>query len=82
MGKSRTGGASNSGISSPGNGGILGSGIFGMFGTTIRCDASDESIYCNIMKFINLFFMVILIFFVLWIIYKVLYPFIISKRRR
>ena len=24
-----------------GNGGIMGSGIFGMFGTTIQCPASD-----------------------------------------
>jgi hypothetical protein len=34
------GGSQNS-ASSPGNGGIMGSGIFGMFGTTIRCDATD-----------------------------------------
>ena len=24
-------------------GGILGSGIFGVFGTTIRCDSKDDS---------------------------------------
>jgi hypothetical protein len=36
------------------NGGIMGSGIFGFFGTTIRCDATDESMYCQIMKLFNL----------------------------
>jgi len=68
------GGAQNSALSSPGNGGIMGSGIFGMFGTTIRCDATDNSMYCSIMKFFNLFFMIFLVFFVLWVIYQFAYP--------
>jgi hypothetical protein len=67
------GGSQNS-ASSPGNGGIMGSGIFGMFGTTIRCDATDQSMYCTIMKFFNLFFMILLVFFVLWVIYQFAYP--------
>ena len=40
--------------SSGGGGGILGSGIFGFFGTTIQCDSKDDSTYCNIMKIFNL----------------------------
>ena len=39
-------------ISSGSGGGIMGSGIFGVFGTTIRCDSKDDSLYCNIMKYI------------------------------
>ena len=35
------------------NGGIGGSGIFGFFGTSVRCDADDQSMYCNFMKFMN-----------------------------
>lgn len=35
-------------------GGMLGSGIFGMFGTVIRCDSTDTSWYCWIMKIFNL----------------------------
>jgi len=33
---------------------MLGSGIFGMFGTVIRCDSTDTSWYCWIMKVFNL----------------------------
>lgn len=47
-------------------GGIAGSGIFGMFGTVIRCNADDGSLYCEIMKIFNL---LIVVFFVLYILY-------------
>jgi hypothetical protein len=68
--------------SSSGNGGILGSGIFGMFGTTIQCKSTDDSMYCNIMKFFNLFFMIVLVLFILWTIYSFAYPLLFSKRGR
>lgn len=50
------------------NGGILGSGVFGMFGTTIRCDATDNSYYCNFMKFFNVFIVILFFLFILYII--------------
>jgi membrane associated rhomboid family serine protease len=83
MGKMR-GGINRNGSPSPpsGNGGILGSGIFGMFGTIIQCQSTDDSLYCNIMKFFNLFFMILLVIFVLWVIYSVSYPLLFSKRGR
>jgi len=34
--------------------GLINSGIFGFFGTTINCDSTDTSIYCSIMKLFNL----------------------------
>ena len=43
---------SNSGNNN--NGGIMGSGVFGMLGTTIHCQNSDNSYYCNFMKIIFL----------------------------
>jgi len=55
------------------NGGILGSGIFGFFGTTIECKAEDNSIYCNIMKFVNLFFALLLIGTILFYAFHFLY---------
>jgi len=61
-----------------GNGGIMGSGIFGMFGTTVHCDAESNSMYCNFMKAFN--FMIVL-FFILVILY-VIYGFVSSKKRR
>jgi hypothetical protein len=61
-------------------GGILGSGIFGFFGTTIRCDSKDDSMYCNIMKWFNL----LIVFFVVVYILYILYNFFVapSMRRR
>lgn len=50
------------------NGGVLGSGVFGMFGTTIRCDATDNSYYCNFMKFFNVFMVILFFLFILYII--------------
>jgi hypothetical protein len=66
----------NSGI----GGGILGSGIFGFFGTTIRCDSKDDSMYCTIMKWFNL----LIVFFVVVYILYILYNFFVapSMRRR
>lgn len=56
-------------VSSSGNGGILGSGIFGMFGTTIHCDSKDDSLYCSIMKFFNLFIILLIVGFVFYFAY-------------
>jgi len=60
------------------NGGILGSGIFGLFGTTIQCKSEDDSIYCNIMKLFNLLIVVFVVAFVLYYIFSII-P--IGKRR-
>jgi hypothetical protein len=37
------------------SGGIMNSGIYGFFGTTIQCQSNDGSMYCSIMKMFNLF---------------------------
>jgi hypothetical protein len=55
---------------SSGNGGIMGSGVFGFFGTTIHCPASDTSFYCTFMKYFNLFIVFFIILFILSIIYN------------
>jgi hypothetical protein len=46
---------------SRGNGGIGGSGIFGLFGTTIH--SKDTSMYCNIMKLFNLILIALIIYY-------------------
>ena len=56
--------------SSMGNGGIMGSGIFGMFGTVVQCKADDTSMYCSLAKMINIIIMIFIILLVLYIIYK------------
>ena len=53
---------------SPNNGGIMGSGIFGMVGTTVRCDANDNSFFCSVSKLVNLimmFFFLAMVFYLL-----------------
>jgi len=52
-------------------GGFL-SGIFGLFGTIVNCDADDESMYCTIIKFFNLFMIFLIVFYVLSIAYQYL----------
>lgn len=52
-----------------GNGGIMGSGIFGMFGTTVHCDSKDDSYFCELSKAVNVIIMVIFLAIVLYVIY-------------
>jgi hypothetical protein len=59
-----------SGGTSSGAGGIMGSGIFGFFGTTIQCPASDTSFYCSFMKLFNLIMVLGLIIFILYTAYN------------
>jgi threonine/homoserine/homoserine lactone efflux protein len=67
MAKARVGGGgSTSTGNTGGNGGIMGSGIFGMFGTTVQCKADDTSMFCTLSKFVNV---IIMIFFLLGVLY-------------
>jgi len=67
----------------PSGGGILGSGIFGMFGSQVVCKGTDNTIYCNIMKMLNVLFAVIMVCLILYFIYYVLkYVVFSSKKRR
>jgi hypothetical protein len=63
--------------SSASSGGIFNSGIFGFVGTTIQCESNDGSIYCNVMKFFNLFMVICIVSYVLYLLYYYL-----SQRRR
>ena len=58
------------GTTGVGNGGIMGSGIFGFFGTTIQCPASDTSLYCSFMKIFNVLMVVGIVFFMLYVAYN------------
>ena len=61
----------SSGLGGGGGGGILGSGIFGFFGTTIKCDSKDDSMYCNIMKWFNLLIVFFAIMYILYMLYGI-----------
>ena len=57
-----------------GNGGIFGSGIFGMFGTTIHCNSTDDSMYCNVMKLFNLLIILLIVGVVGYFAYTYFFP--------
>ena len=65
-----------------GNGGILGSGIFGFFGSTVTCKDSDNSFYCNFVKFFNFIIMGLVLFVIIYFIYTTFIPMLFSKKRR
>lgn len=64
------------------NGGILGSGIFGLFGSVVNCNASDDSIYCNIVKIFNLLIMFGVVLFILYTAYNIFFRPIVSRKKR
>jgi hypothetical protein len=51
MAKKRIG-SSKQNANSNNNGGILGSGIFGHFGSMVQCDANDDSMFCTLSNII------------------------------
>ncbi len=54
-------------------GGLFNSGIFAFFGTTVNCDADDDSIYCNIMKMFNLLLVFLFVIYILSFIINFLF---------
>lgn len=73
MAKGRIGGGGGTSSGNTGgmgnNGGIMGSGIFGMFGTTVQCKADDKSMFCTLSKFVNFIIMIIFLLGVLYLLY-------------
>jgi len=67
---------------SGGSGGMFGSGIFGFFGTTIKCDATDTSIYCSIMKLFNLLIIFFVVSYILYFAYSYFNPMKFIKKSR
>lgn len=69
-GGSSTMGNSNGG-SSPfgGNGGMMGSGVFGMFGSSVQCKSDDNSYFCILSKIVNGLIMVLVLFTILYFVY-------------
>jgi hypothetical protein len=60
---------SNASGSAPNNGGIMGSGIFGMFGSTVQCKADDNSMFCTLSKFVNIIIMIFFLATVMYLLY-------------
>ena len=65
-----------------GNGGIMGSGIFGMFGTTVVCDAKDTSMYCTFMKYFTFLLSSLMLLAILYFAYILITPYLFGKGKR
>lgn len=50
-----------------GGGGIADSGIFGLIGTTVQCDADDKSWYCKFAKLINILVWILMLFAIFYV---------------
>jgi tetrahydromethanopterin S-methyltransferase subunit D len=51
------------------NGGIMGSGIFGMFGSTVVCKSDDTSLFCTLSKTVNTIIMIGFLILILYLVY-------------
>lgn len=69
MGKSKSRASGGGGGPIGGNGGIMGSGIFGMFGSTVQCKSDDNSYFCILSKIVNGLIMVLVLFAILYFVY-------------
>ena len=61
----------------------IGGGVVGIFGTTIKCDATDTSFYCTIMKLFNLLIVLLIFIYVLYFIYTfIIEPYFLKRGKR
>ena len=63
-------GGKGGGGSAMNNGGIMGSGIFGMFGTVVQCKAEDTSAFCTLSKIVNMIIMIGFLILIIYLIYS------------
>lgn len=63
-----------------GSGGILNSGIFGMFGTVVQCKSDDTSMFCTLSKIVNGLMMILFLFLILYILYMIFKYFLSSRK--
>ena len=71
-------------VSNSGGNGIMGSGIFGVFGsvTSIQCTSNDNSMYCNMMKVFNVIFSFFFFLFIMFIVYAVFMKWYRSRSKK
>lgn len=50
------------------NGGIAGSGIFGLVGSTVNCKAEDTGLFCTMMKIVNFALGIFILGFLIWFV--------------
>ena len=65
-----------------GNGGIMGSGIFGSFGSFVNCKAEDNSMYCKFVKFFTVLIMFLTILAIIYFIYMFVSLYFFKKGKK
>mgnify|MGYP003347660545 CR=1 FL=1 len=58
---------------SGGGGGIADSGIFGLLGTTVQCDSSDDSFFCKFAKLMNVLIWILMLIAIFYVAKKILF---------
>lgn len=71
-----------SGMSYPQYGGIMGSGIFGHFGSFVNCQATDTSYYCSFMKLLTTIFGIFALIMLIVLAYSFFSSFMGKNSRR
>ena len=56
-------------------GGIGGSGVHGLFGTVVKCEANDTSFYCSLTKFFNMLLMIMILLYIMYFVVSFTYPY-------
>ena len=76
------GGGGGRGGSAIGNG-IMGSGVHFGLGSVVMCNSTDTSAYCGFQKFMNVFFQILMLLFILYFAYNTVWPLMrLTKKRR
>ena len=55
-----------------GGGGIADSGIFGLLGTTVQCDSSDDSLFCKFAKLMTVLIWILMLIAIFYVAKKFL----------
>ncbi len=53
-----------------------GIGIFGLFGTIVRCNSDDTSFYCSLSKFVNILIMIMILLYIMYFVVSFAYPYL------
>ena len=53
-----------------GSGGIGGSGIYGGIGAGVVCNSTDDSYYCNFIKFMTVIIYLVVLYYILSFVYN------------
>ena len=69
--RSKSNSNSNSNMPMLGGGGVMGSGVFGHFGSINQCPANNDSFFCKFSRIFSMIMMVFTLLFIVFIVYTI-----------